>query len=274
MARCGCASNVCTCTIQGGTGVQVSGTGTPTDPYILGAQPSVITVADSASVDLTLTGNGTVDAPYLLRADLAASPGGSGSAPTGSVIDFAGNTAPGGWVLCNGAAIARVEFSALFAVIGTTYGVGDGSSTFNVPDTRGRIVMGAGSGAGLSPRTLAAKGGSQDSTLPTHTHTMGTDTPDHAHASSITDGAGAHQHATYLGDQAVGAVHTGSGSATVKEYSGSPAGDNTYGAGNHNHTVNNPGATARHSHSITGAGVTPTDQNLPPFIVLNQIIKT
>src|SRR4051794_15515180 len=126
MARCGCASNVCTCTITGGAGVQVSGTGTPTDPYVLAAQPTVLKVADSTSVDLTLTGNGSSAAPYVLRADLATSPNPGGNVPSGTICDFGGDTAPTGWLICDGSAVARVEFSALFSVIGTKYGTGDG----------------------------------------------------------------------------------------------------------------------------------------------------
>lgn len=54
--------------------------------------------------------------------------------PTGTVIDFAGSSAPNGYLLCNGTAVSRTTFSALFAVIGTTYGAGDGSHTFNLPN--------------------------------------------------------------------------------------------------------------------------------------------
>jgi microcystin-dependent protein len=269
MARCGCASNVCTCTITGGLGVQVSGTGTPTDPYILGAQATSLTVADSASVDLTLTGNGSPEAPYLIRADLATTPNPGGNVPSGCILDFGGDTAPNGWLVCDGSAIARVQYSALFAILQTKYGAGDGSTTFNLPDLRSRFTIGAGSGAGLTPRTLAAKGGQQDSVVAAHTHALGNDSPDHAHASSISDGAGQHGHNYDIGDRA---NSNGTGGLTMQQYSLNAR--VTAGAGAHNHAINNPGANARHSHSVTGSGVTPTDQNLPPFVVLNKIIKT
>ena len=61
----------------------------------------------------------------------------------GKIIMFAGNTAPEGTLYCNGAAISRTTYSELFAAIGTTYGAGDGSTTFNVPDLRGRWIVGA-----------------------------------------------------------------------------------------------------------------------------------
>jgi Phage Tail Collar Domain len=68
-------------------------------------------------------------------------------APTGIVAAFAGAAAPAGWLLCDGSAVSRATYSALFAVIGTTYGAGNGSTTFNLPDLRGRAVYGVGAGA-------------------------------------------------------------------------------------------------------------------------------
>ena len=65
-----------------------------------------------------------------------------GGTPTGCVFSFARSTAPSGWLLCYGQAVSRTTYAALFAVISTTYGVGDGSSTFNLPDLRGRSVAG------------------------------------------------------------------------------------------------------------------------------------
>ena len=86
----------------------------------------------------------------------------------GMVQMFAGSTAPTGWLICNGAAVSRTTYATLFAVIGTTWGSGDGSSTFNLPDLRGRAPIGAGTGSGLTARSLAAKGGSEN--IQAHTH--------------------------------------------------------------------------------------------------------
>jgi hypothetical protein len=96
--------------------------------------------------------------------------------PTGSIQMYAAASAPLGYLLCNGGAVSRSTFATLFAIIGTTYGVGDGATTFNVPDLRGRAPIGAGAGAGLTPHALAATGGAEtvtlDSTMmPSHTHT-------------------------------------------------------------------------------------------------------
>jgi microcystin-dependent protein len=85
--------------------------------------------------------------------------------PTGTIAGFGGTAAPTGWVLCDGAAISRSTFAALFAVISTTYGVGDGSTTFNVPDLRQRFPLGkATSGTGS---TLGGTGGAID-----HVHAL------------------------------------------------------------------------------------------------------
>lgn len=62
----------------------------------------------------------------------------------GIIKMYAGNSAPDGWLLCDGSAVSRIDYALLFAVIGTTYGAGDGSTTFNVPDLSGRFALGAG----------------------------------------------------------------------------------------------------------------------------------
>ena len=67
----------------------------------------------------------------------------SGGVPTGSLVPFAGNSIPNGYLLCNGAAVSRTTYAALFAVIGTTYGAGDGSQTFTLPDFRNRFIEGS-----------------------------------------------------------------------------------------------------------------------------------
>lgn len=61
---------------------------------------------------------------------------------TGTVLPFAGSAAPSGWLLCYGQAVSRATYANLFAAIGTAFGVGDGSTTFNVPDLRGRVPAG------------------------------------------------------------------------------------------------------------------------------------
>ena len=65
-------------------------------------------------------------------------------APIGAILAFGGSSAPAGWMICNGAAVSRTTYAALFAAIGTAFGAGDGSTTFNVPDLREATTKGAG----------------------------------------------------------------------------------------------------------------------------------
>lgn len=71
--------------------------------------------------------------------------------PPGTVISFAGSTAPEGWMICDGAAISRTDYAGLFAAIGTLWGIGNGSTTFNLPDLEGRFLRGADNGAAVDP---------------------------------------------------------------------------------------------------------------------------
>lgn len=83
--------------------------------------------------------------------------------PTGTVFPFAGTTAPNGWLLCNGSAISRTVYSQLFAVLGSANGSGDGSTTFNIPDYRGRFLRGVTGASANDPdnslRIAMASGG-------------------------------------------------------------------------------------------------------------------
>ena len=91
--------------------------------------------------------------------------------PTGSIIMYGAATAPTGWLECNGSAISRTTYSSLFAIIGTTFGEGDGSTTFNLPDLRGEFVRGWDNERGVdSDRVL---GSSQEDELESHTHFLG-----------------------------------------------------------------------------------------------------
>lgn len=132
--------------------------------------------------------------------------GSSGSVPIGGQIPYAGTSAPTGYLLCDGSAVSRTTYAALFAIAGTAYGSGDGSTTFNVPDKRGRTSVGkddmGGVAAnritvgvsGIAGTTLGAAGGNQAQqththsvTDPTHTHTV-TD-PTHHHTETFNPNA-------------------------------------------------------------------------------------
>lgn len=119
-----------------------------------------------------------------------------GLLPAGMVIAYAGPTAPAGWLPCDGLAVSRTTYAALFAAIGTAWGAGDGSSTFNLPDLRGRFLRGTDHGQGRDPnagtRSAVQGGGNagdavgslQGSQLGLHGH--GVTDPGHTHGQVIT----------------------------------------------------------------------------------------
>lgn len=118
----------------------------------------------------------------------------TGLTPSGAVMPFAGATAPSGWLLCYGQAVSRTTYAALFAVIATTYGTGDGSTTFNLPDMRGRVAAGVDNmggtaasritsgNSGIAGTTLGAAGG--DERMMAHTHGV-TDNGHNHHISGL-----------------------------------------------------------------------------------------
>lgn len=133
--------------------------------------------------------------------------------PSGSIMQYGGSTAPPGWMICNGAAVSRTTFATLFAAIGTAYGSGDGSTTFNIPDGRGRVLAGmdpsnatgrlTGAFAGGSSAAALGNGGGEQGhvlsvgELVSHSHGMndpghahGVADPSHAH--SVADPAHSH----------------------------------------------------------------------------------
>lgn len=97
----------------------------------------------------TVAGSGLADAATVTQATNAANPG--------TVAWFAASTAPDGWIKANGAEVSRSTYAGLFAAIGTAYGAGNGSTTFNVPDLRGEFVRGFDDGRGIdSGRGIAS----------------------------------------------------------------------------------------------------------------------
>ena len=99
----------------------------------------------------------------------------------GIITTFAGSVPPAGWLPCDGSAVSRTDYATLFAVVGTTYGAGDGSTTFNLPDLSGRVVIGV-----SGTHAIGSTGGSETVTLtedqlPAHVHEV----PQHGHGNNI-----------------------------------------------------------------------------------------
>lgn len=185
-----------------------------------------------------------------------------GSSPIGAIQAYAGPTAPAKWLLCNGAAVNRVTYQDLFSVIGTAYGTGDGSTTFNLPDLRQRFPLGkAASGTGA---TLGSTGGAID-----HTHSLsglsvsasGTTSTDGSHSHSGSTGStGSHSHGGSTGS-AGSHTHSNPDVATVASSTGSQGsipvnfgGDTTVPAYDHIHSQGSTGSGGDHSHSISSDG--------------------
>lgn len=121
--------------------------------------------------------------------------------PPGAMTPYAGSTAPTGWLLCDGSAVSRTVYANLFSAIGTLHGAGDGSSTFNLPDSKGRVLVGQGPNATVS--TVGANDGlAAANRRPHHQHTAHThnvNDPGHRHDNTHTHGVNVtdpgHQHA-------------------------------------------------------------------------------
>lgn len=128
------------------------------------------------SVPITLSNNTPADADDVmanfdsLDADITAK-----GAPTGSMLLWTTNTPPSNWLIADGSAVSRATYAALYSVIGTTYGSGDGSTTFNLPNLKGSVPVGRDTGQ-TEFDTLAETGGAKTHTLtiaeiPSHYHT-------------------------------------------------------------------------------------------------------
>jgi microcystin-dependent protein len=202
------------------------------------------------------------------------------SLPIGAVSPYAGATSPAGWLFCDGSAVSRVTYKSLFEVVGTTYGAGDGSTTFNIPDIRQRFPLGkAAAGTGAA---LGATGGAID-----HSHSGG------SHTHTISSG-GSHSHTVDDHSHAIpatGTLTTTQGNSEVRAdgpdldafdvwaATGQTDGGHTHNLASHDHGGSTNGATpgtdsqGSHDHGgSTGSSSGSTGTENPPFISLNYII--
>ena len=156
----------------------------------------------------------------------------------GLIVMFGGNFAPRGWALCDGQLLPINQYSALFSILGTTYG-GDGRTTFALPDMRGRVPIHEGTGPGLSPYDLGQKGGSETVTL-------------------TTNQIPSHHHNVNLGG--TGSTPAGSGSLL-----GNVTGTNL---------IYNPTASGNTlaSNAISNTGGGQSHNNIQPYLAVNFII--
>ena len=184
--------------------------------------------------------------------------------PSGVIFDYAGATAPTGFLLCDGSAVSRTTYADLFTIIGTTYGAGDGSTTFNLPDCEGRVTAGK---EALATRLTNQSGGVDGGTLG--------------------DTGGAETHALTSGQNA---AHThGAGSYSAASHSHDvPARDfSTAGSsdGSRLSEANGGGSTDTFTNmDVSGAldvsgtsgssGSGTAHNNVQPTIIVNKIIKT
>ena len=179
---------------------------------------------------------GQIDAGSVRGPQGIQGPAGPAAVLPGIISMFGGNTAPAGYLICNGAAVSRTTYAALYAQIGVLHGPGDGTTTFNLPDMQARFPIGK--GAATYADVVGEKGGSKDTVAVQHDHAI-----DHAH--SVPN----HQH---------GMTHT-----------------HTVNVSSHTSPTDAAGAQSlNHLGKSSVVGVDGTDKNLPPFVVVNYIIKT
>jgi microcystin-dependent protein len=259
-------------------GVAKGGTGLTTltaNNVILGNGTSAPTFVAPGSSGNLLTSNGTTWQ--------STAPAASSSMPTGALMPYAGATAPTGYLLCDGSAVSRTTYAALFAVLSTTYGSGDGSTSFNLPSMAGRLPMGAGTGAGLNSSGTGAPSGTAQTArtrgqwLGEETHLLtAAELASHTHANTVGSSAGGSNQIT--GPMSANENH----SHTLVNYSSS-TGSGTYNitnrSGGNTDQLSTNSTNLAHTHNIgiNNVANTPSGSRhdiIPPCVVLNYIIKT
>jgi microcystin-dependent protein len=194
---------------------------------------------------------------------LAVASGATAMLPPGLIIPYGGGTAPGGWLLCDGSAVSRSTYSLLFGAIGTAFGSGDGSSTFNVPNLKGNVPAGFDS-AETEFNALGKTGGEKTHTLstgemPVHAHGIsdpghvhGISDPGHGHVLQVntTGGGGGNGTPSNASDQTTnsGTIEASATGVSVQSHTTSISVNNQGGGGAHN--------------------------NLQPYLTVNYLIKT
>lgn len=202
--------------------------------------------------------------------------------PPGVIFPYAGSSAPGGFLMCNGQAVSRTTYATLYSVIGTTYGAGNGSTTFNVPDLRGRVPAGTnslgGSDSNRLSNTFNSLGGTggvysttiSSSNLPAHTHPFSatsSSSGSHNHSVSGSISGSTNTTGNHLHYSAYGANAAGGQGATSNVNSGNTLYTHWRSLGSQNETTvysyslygtsatpnaNRTNTTGNHSHTVSG----------------------
>jgi microcystin-dependent protein len=204
--------------------------------------------------------------------------------PSGTVSQTARATAPTGYLLCDGSAVSRTTYASLFDAIGTAYGVGDNSTTFNIPNLKGRVPVGRDS-AQTEFDTLGETSGAKTVSLsanniPSHNHTGTTnaETQEHTHSGSTGGISANHTHGigfSVTNPESGWGISGGSAGYVISgnAQTGTVSAD-------HGHSFTTGGRSATHNHTFTtssvggdGSGGVVAVNNLQPYVVLNYMIK-
>lgn len=194
------------------------------------------------------------------------------AAAPGMGLDYFGGAVPSGWLLCDGSAVSRVTYSALFAAIGTTWGAGDGLTTFNLPDMRRRTSIGSGGTAISGPaNTLGSVGGEEKHTLTVaelaaHNHTINISESPHTHGNTLTDPK--HQHNVF------GSGGGGGASGLQGNSGGGVLGGTLTDVQPTNISINNAAQSTGITASSVNAGSGTPHNVMQPSAVVTKIIKT
>jgi len=239
-------------TLSTALGVASGGTGlssyTAGDMVYASASTTIAKLAKGTATQVLKMNAGATAPEWVTETDLC---------PVGSITMYGAAAAPTNWLLCDGSAVSRSTYSDLFSAIGTSYGAGDGASTFNVPNLQGKFPIGYDGGSSYA---LAATGGATTDT-PTISGTVGGTT---LTAAQIP----AHQHGTPITGWPSGSWTGGTGASA----SAITAGGFSLATGATALTLENSGGGSSHTHSFSGTSS--AVDILPPYLVVNYIIKT